>query len=244
MKDHQSKNSNTNQLRFRAERVYEGWAILDVQELRFEMLPAGTTREQAHQAAAARNATTTPRERDRPHDARILDQEFRTIGVTPERIKDHRRRGDGYADIYVHPVPPLSAADALRVARWTDWLPQLVRAWADVVRPQLRIGTGPRHQFLLRSQFVIQEILNRAATDFRFADLLLEDFHFHIWPNVEMHDMADDEYEDRIMVSLHNLSTDSHAVKRAFFDSEMTERTYQRTLATALAALAERVVRG
>jgi hypothetical protein len=214
--------------RFHLERNGDNFVIFDTVDPGFEILAPGTTSLQAEQRTAALNIEFDPLRSEPLNQDDRLDLDLIFSGVTPERLAQN----DDPRDIGWQYLP--SAQDKMLVARWRDWLPQLLDRWARDLIPQL----GLHRRWIYQSNLVMRSLERRDVYSFKFLDDDVGAIHFTVWPTTPHRPVDGDDLEMLQLLCLHYLSRDTTAIKAGFFG--MHKKKYERQLSEAHALAANR----
>jgi hypothetical protein len=246
------KNPTTNPRRFRVERVYARFAIVDTATLAPTLCPPGTSLFEAEQQCAARNGTGAVRKSPEPTS---LIRQFQNKGVTAEDIDASHEAYDRVDEDSLWPsyfAPVLSVdGGAYRVRvrgeneapprrpvvgkqrrqlvdAYKKWMPDLLRDWADGVAAQCGYG-GDR-----RAQWSTWAILNLIRTDTirelaPEADPAIRGLHFFVTPSTYFEPDSSENLQRREVLAMHYLSAaDPARIKAAFLG--MSKATYLKYL--------------
>jgi hypothetical protein len=220
--------------RFWIERLGTKFIVLESGSLKFDEFD---TRREAEGACSARNGAKPKTE------LHVLQEKFREFGVTPDRIGEYdqllsSRHGD--PEIYGKLQDRADQARIKRIHRlvtaYPQWLPQLLRSWADEIARQC----GEK-----RDSWPTYRIFNAIRSDgecFAFkSSSAIAGVHSEIWPSWKEDYLYPRENTDgRAILVLHYLSPDPAHIKANYWG--VSKRTYLEHVAAAHRWLALRLV--
>ncbi len=225
-----SKKHTTKPLRFRVERIGDRFVIFDAETWTYAQCQPGTSRFQADQECAARNGSGRPKASESPVHQQFRDK-FQGPGVTSQDLAEYsglrprEQRSPG-----LDTLTP-KARQLLDNAK--NWLPPMLRAWANEVARQCGYGGARRR---IWHTYLVVKAIRKEATTIAFTDGAIEGLHYDVWPTLPDSGEWGVEIEQRKALAVHYLSRDSDRIKAAYFG--ISESAYRRQLNSAHRALA------
>jgi hypothetical protein len=202
--------------RYSVERMGDQFVILDSVDFKFE--PFKSRAEAQRECDLCNGVSMAAGKSIEP--APIIRQVQET-GVTPEQLDSYGADCDR-ADTSGG-LPPKRAQQLIE--RYREWLPQLLRAWANEVAEQCGYGGEKRSAWY--SYLVINEI-NKSKRPLTFKTRLAASIQSGMWPT------------NNLLLPLHYLSPDAVRIKTSYFG--LSESAYKRQLDLAHREFARRWV--
>jgi hypothetical protein len=226
-----SKKHTTNPRRFRVERGDSQFIILDTVDCKYTSCAPSTSRFQAEQQCAALNSGAPPTNRKRypEYGSRtwgLLHSAFFPVFLSVDGGA-YRIRVRGESETPPRRAPVVGQEQDQLVDGYKNWLPTLLRDWADEVAAQCGFS-GDR-----RTQWSTWAILNliRADTPHHLAqaDLSIRELHLLVMPSTYLEYDSSENLQRREVLAMHYLSAAEPAHIKAGFLG-MSKATYLRYL--------------
>jgi hypothetical protein len=225
-----SRKFNPKPPRYFLEASNTSFAIWDRSTLTYIPCPPGTTRTDAERMCARRNRGAVAHRERHPMRRRRIQSMFTKsadfVGV------------DGLYRIKVRGEPqrPTVSKEQRRelVTSCRDWLPPMLKDWANVVATQM--GFGDR-----RAAWPAVSILTMLSGPFFFlteVDKSVRELHFEVMPNNQFEPRSPEDNRQREALCLHYLSTATTAQKAGFLG--VSKATYLRYVEAAHRLVAQR----
>jgi hypothetical protein len=225
---------STKKPRHSVQQIGTRYAIFDETAWTYTLCQPGTSKVQAEQQCGERNGTG--RGRKKSETSTSLHRRFCEKGITPEEIDPIDDNYYVSLDEY-RPTESVSRQAQHLIDTYRNWLPRMLRVWADEVALQCGYGGARRRSW---HTFLVMKALESDVCDFACTPGVIDGLHFEVWPTRVSDWQGDIFIERRQVLAAHYLSSDAAHIKAGYFG--VSERPYQRQVEAAHQWLARRWV--